>query len=921
MRFLHSIAEGFFNIYGEAISELIFVMPNRRSSLFFTKELALISKTPLYSPKVVTFHELLVELSQFRECDSVELIVKLYESYCDIADQPQNFDSFLEWGEVALSDFSEVDSYLVDPEQLYTNIRDLKEIDSDLSFLTSEQREAISSFWGVFWSGDRGGLKENFLSTWKLLLPLYKNFNARLESERSGYSGALYRKVAQNLDLLKPLKQYKEVVFIGFNLLSKSEKKVMEQLKIMELADFYWDYNFINRDDSQNVALRFRDENLLRFPSKREFFPLSKKYPRPVIEAIETVSPIMQAKVAGELLKTFKGDESGALVLPDESLLDPLLSAIPNNIESINISMGYPLKATAVASFFKTLLELVWSDRGLYYKKGYYLLNHPITLSIEGEYSRAILNRISRENIRYISSSMFEKDSFLALLFSPPISDEPQREISQKMLAIIERIAQNSNTSQMDKEFLFHIESLINRLETLLPTLSATSYAKLTTSLIWKMSIPFSGEPLEGVQVMGLIESRALDFDDLIICSLNEGFFPKSNLANSFIPYSLKVGFGLPVREESDSLYSYLFYSLISRATRVYLVYDSSVQSIGASERSRYISQLKYLYGALDREVSVEYKIESIKREQITIAKDSEVMQKLQKFIVGSEEGSVGFSASALNSYLDCSLQFYFKYIQKIESEEELTEEMPANIFGNLFHYVIEQIYKPFVGELMDKATFLKVAKEREKMEYFIAEWFIKERGVTTIDGYNYIIKEIVLKYLEQTILWDSKLAPLHFIASEHKADTLFKVNSSITVSLYGVIDRIDSYHTAMGEKIKRVVDYKSGGKVPKNYTIDSSMLEALFDSDNKNRSRELFQLLFYATILHKELPLELELYFLRAMSSDKKNSAFISEALLEPFRIKLRELIEEIFNPELKFKATTVKERCQWCPFNSICG
>ncbi|MFA5713190.1 MAG: PD-(D/E)XK nuclease family protein [Bacteroidales bacterium] len=920
MRFLHSIAKGFYSLYGGDIAELLFVMPNRRSALFFTKELSSLSKGPLFSPKITTFKELVVDLSQYRECDWVELLLKLYDSYCQIVESAQSFDLFLEWGETILSDFDQVDSYLVEPAQLFSNIKELNEIESDFSFLSTEQREAIASFWGTILRGEGEGPKENFIAIWSVLLPIYRNFNSRLKEEKCGYSGALFKRVATEPSLLDPLKRYKEVIFVGFNMLSYSEKRIMKELTKMGVADFYWDYNFINSDDPLNIAFRFRDENLSNFPSKRAFFSNSTPVEPPLIEIIETVSQVMQAKVAGELLKKFEGDERGAVILPDESLLDPLLSAIPANIESLNITMGYPFRVTSLASFFTSLLELEWGEKGFYYKRVLPLLNHPITRSVVGDGARKSVNQIRRENMIFISHSLFKEEPFLSLIFTPLSPQDSYKELSTRIISIVEEISTSEKVSKMDKEFLLFVVRLIERLEGILPPISLPSFAKLLRSLLWRLSVPFSGEPLQGVQIMGLLESRTLDFEEIVICSLNEGIFPKISIADSFIPYNLRVGFALPTREESDSLYTYLFYSIISRSKRVSLLYDSSSEGIGAAEASRFIFQLKYLYKMVGSEKSIGYKIELPKRERVSIAKGKEVMEKLQNFTYPKKEGGRSLSASALNSYIDCPLKFYFTYIEAIKEEEEPSEEIAANLFGTLFHYVIEQLYRPFIGKEVKKEQLSMLSKERSKMEFYIGEWFRKERGVTNIEGYNFLIQELIIKYLQFVIEWDSRLAPFRLISSEGRVESRVKIDNSLTVSIMGIVDRRDELVGPNREVLKRVVDYKTGGSENRNYRVDNEIIEALFDSEKSRRNSELFQLLFYALLLKEELPLWVEPYFLREIAIGESRGVMIDSSMLAYFEELVIELIGEIYNPQLNFEATLDRERCNRCNYRSIC-
>lgn len=908
MKFLEKIALDFYNREGAGVRELCFVFPNRRSGLFFRKYIAQFIDKPLFSPAIVTLKDMVLSLSNKREADRLELLFDLYSVYRETTPTPESFDNFIYWGEIILNDFNDTDKYLVNAKQLYSNVKELKEIESDYSFLSAQQLKAVKSFWEGFLPEGKSENKKNFRTTWELLYPLYSKLQKKLSEKGAGYEGMLYQMVALNKELLEPLREYKNVIFVGFNALSECEKRIFKGVQEMNIADFYWDYQGDLLRDSDNKASYFMEYNLSAFPSKFDIVSTEGVGWVPQIEVIGVASSVIQTKIAGEILKEIPGTIDNAVVLPDESLLMPMLNSIPANIEKINITMGYPVTGTPLLSLIMLITEMEWEARGLYYKRALPLLKHSYVKKIAGKQAQEILDLIVKENIIYTKRDLFENNDFLRLLFSQiPAEENSSALLCNKIIAILDVLSQSKGVNRIEKEFIYHIHTSVTRIKGILIPMTLKTFGRLLGMLTQGLAIPFRGEPLSGLQIMGALETRALDFDNIIICSVNEGMFPKKSISNSFIPYNLRLGFGLPVKEHEDALYSYLFYRLISRAKRVFLLYDTRTEGLKSGEASRFIMQLKYLYNLPLKVRDVIYRVEPQIRRDIIIEKDAAVMEKLGQFL--QIESGKALSASALNTYIDCPLQFYFSYIEGVKIEDEISEELEASEFGSIFHFAMEQIYKPYQGKIITTQIVKTILENSYLIENKIDEGFLKYKNIVDPKGYALLIKRLIIKYVQITLRYDLSDAPFEYLGAEKRLTSLVNVKPGMDVPLKGFLDRLDKKETL------RIVDYKTG-KGDMNF----KSIESLFDSSSKSRNKVAFQMFLYSFLLDHKGELIAEPFFIRELAKGKFHRIFIDELQKEEFKELLRELLDHIFNPEISFSATDNSDICKWCDFNSIC-
>lgn len=941
--FLHQIATLFYKEYGADISRLAFVFPNQRAGIFFKKYLSEIAGGPVFSPTILTISDLFLALSEKKEADRIRMLFSLYTIYGRISGSVETFDEFLYWGEMLLNDFDDVDKYLADARMLFSNVTDLREIESDFGFLNEKQIAAIRSFWSSFYpKGDSPNQRE-FLTVWQLLYTLYETFREQLSAEGLGYEGMIFREVVENVDVEKIRKLgYDRIVFVGLNALSKVEEKLLTLLRQMDCADFYWDYASDRITDAENKASYFVENNRSKFPSHYTLPAEEEVSAR--VEVIGIPSGIGQAKQVYALLQSFceRGDMEGedalrtAIVLPDEQMLIPVLNSIPEQIRSINVTMGYPLSGTPVASLIDAVLSLQRNVRytdGLpcfYFRDVLPVLNHRYVALAEPVAAASLVKEISLYNKVYVRQEELNGTPFLTLLFTP-VADTDM--LSEYLVRLLEELNKFVSTP-LDGEFIFHYYTTINRMKEVMQDagirMKAETYARLLKRAAEMIRIPFKGEPLSGLQVMGVLETRALDFDRLIILSMNEGIFPQRKAANSFIPYNLRRGFDLPTYEHQDSVWAYHFYRLIHRANQVSLIYDTRTGGMQTGEVSRFVHQLHYLYQVPIQNKLVVYNVASSKTPALQILKTPEVMERLKAF---HKDGTRAISASALNTYLDCPLKFYFSVVENIQEEDEVTESVESSMFGSILHATLEELYKPFSGRMVTGDVLKLMRKNKRLLTDTIAATFAREffksETVRPLTGQNFLIGEMIRKYVEKVLELDARQTPFQYIRSEKLMNDLFALSDGQEIRLKGFIDRVDE----VGDSL-RIIDYKSGSGTSSFRTIDS-----LFDKEEKDRSKAVMQVFMYAWMFHR-LPeganrkIRPGIYYMRSLFGSgftaditQKEERGKSEVIedfrdhIQPFEEAMRHCLDEIFDARNAFTQTLTGKACTYCQFKGICG
>ena len=974
--FLYQVASLFYSKYGAEVSRLAFVFPNRRTGLFFQKYLSEVSEKPLFSPTILTINDLFVQLSGKQTADRISMLFKLYDIYLSHSGSSETFDEFLYWGEMLLNDFDDIDKYMADARMLFTNVTDLREIENDFSFLSPEQIAAIRTFWSSFYPKGDTPNQEQFLAVWQILYALYTDLREALAAEGKGYEGMIFREVVEQMERNECCDlPYTKVVFVGLNALSVAEERFLSELQKREIADFYWDYASPKVTDPDNKASYFVERNLRRFPSQlivesgelkvenengnsdaKQLSTFNSQLSTPKIEVIGIPSGIGQAKQVCSILNELcKEDEMSAeealrtaVILPDEHLLIPVLNAIPEQIRRINVTMGYPLAGTPVASLMEYILALQKNIRYVdrrpvfYFRDVLPILNHRYISTTSPEVVSNLVKDISENNKIHISYDDLNQTPLLSILFTPVTEVEMFSDYLINVLQELNRVMTlqtgeeeedaTQRTNDLEQEFIFHYFTTVNRMKEVMQEanvrMKIDTYFRLLKRVTDTITIPFHGEPLSGLQIMGVLETRALDFDRLIILSMNEGIFPLRKAANSFIPYNLRRGFGLPTYEHQDSVWAYHFYRLIYRASHVSLLYDTRSNGLQTGEVSRFVHQLHYHYEEPIQNKLVVYNVSSSKTPALQVAKTEEVMNRLAAFRSG---GTRAISASAVNTYLDWPLKCYFSVVEGIREEEEVSETIESNVFGSILHKVMEELYQPFCGKMVTADLLKAIRKDTPMLTGAVArafaEIFFKTDIVRPLTGQNFLIGEMIRKYVEKVLERDGKLTPFRYIESEKKIKRLFPLTDKSEIQLKGFIDRVDEVRDAV-----RIIDYKSGSG-----TTQFTSVEALFDKEDTDRAKAVMQVFMYAWMYGSvQLPTVIQpgIYYMRTLFSPsfdpgiyRRTDRFKTEQVLDfanyhaDFENGLRNCLDEIFGRETPFVQTPNGKACVYCPFKDICG
>ncbi|MDR0757552.1 MAG: PD-(D/E)XK nuclease family protein [Tannerella sp.] len=952
--FLQQVATLFYQHFGTEIRHLAFVFPNRRAGLFFRKYLSQVAGRPLFAPAILTIDGLFRQLSDKTPADHLRMLFLLYRIYSRRSGGNERFDDFVFWGEMLLKDFDDVDKYLVDARRLFANITDLREIDRDLSYLSAEQIEAIRAFWSSFHpEGGTGENRRRFLHVWELLYAIYDEFRTTLAAEGEGYEGMIFREVVERIEREGSCDlPYRKVVFTGLNALSAAETKLLQLLKRQGVADFYWDCGSKMVVDPHNRASLFVTAHMKRFPSELSLPPERQHVPE--IELIGVPSGIGQAKHVHTLLREMLDGRMAmdpeealrtAIVLPDERLLIPVLNSIPKEIEHVNVTLGYPLSGTPVASLMEAVLLLRKNVRtadgryAFYHRDVLPVLNHQYVRSVCGDDAAQLAKDIAERNRICVDASDLCRNRLLSLIFSPLDTADA---ISDYLIAVLQELngalsASGAETDDGDapvsmddieQEFIFHSFTVVNRMKKLIREsgidMTADTYFRLLKRVTDTIAIPFRGEPLAGLQVMGVLETRVLDFDRLVILSMNEGIFPARKTSDSFIPANLRRGFGLPAGEYQDSIRAYHFYRLIARAKRVTLLYDTRTEGLQTGEVSRFVHQLRYHYGVPLRDRLVVCHIASSQPPPLRADKTDKVMTKLSACLL---DGTKALSASAINTYLDCPLKFFLAFVEDMKEEDEVTETVENRLFGNILHKTLEMLYQPFCGATVTADLLKRAAKESTLTDLIaraFAEVCFHTDRVQPLGGQYYLTGEMIRKYVLKILERDAKMSPFRYTGSEKKMQEPFRLSDGRQVRLKGFIDRMDE----AGGRL-RIVDYKTGIKK----TLEYKSMERLFDRAAADRPQAVMQVFTYAWMhgVRNPQPVQPVVYYVRELFlpsfdpsiCEEKGKAPVTDfaPLREAFETCLRACLDEMMNADIPFVQTADSKICAYCPFAGICG
>ena len=932
------------------------VFPNKRAGLFFNEYLAQESDSPIWSPAYVSISELFRSLSPWEVGDPVKLVCELYKIFRRETQSTETLDDFYFWGEMLISDFDDADKNKVDTDKLFSNLQDLRNIMDDYTFIDDEQEEAIRQFFQNFSIERRTALKERFISLWNVLGNIYKGFRESLASQNIAYEGMMYRHVIEHLDVDKL--PYEKYIFVGFNVLNKVEHTLFTQLKDAGKAVFYWDYDeFYMKENRQAVtheAGEFIRRNLRDFPS-----PLSgelfKNLSKPKeVHYIASSTENAQARYLPQWIRNnlTTPEKETAVVLCNEALLQPVLHSLPAEVKHVNITMGFPLSQTPVYSFLIALLEL--HTHGFNFKSGRYtfqsvvtLLKHPYTRQLTGQ-AELLEKELTRNNRFYPLPGELGKDEFLTRLFTPLSGN---LNLCIRLSETLQQVAgiYQANTSgtedtdafnQLYRESLFKAYTTINRFRTLIEedelTVQSETFRRLLVKVLSTTNIPFHGEPAIGMQVMGVLETRNLDFRHLVLLSVNEGQLPKSGGDSSFIPYNLRKAFGMTTIEHKIAVYAYYFYRLLQRAERITLIYNTSSDGLNRGEWSRFMLQFLIEWPHPITRQFLEAGQSPQGTSSITVEKTPDVMRRMQSLFDVRANPKAKFSPSALNYYLDCPLKFYYRYVAGLSAPDEVSAEIDSATFGSIFHYAAEHIYKDLTthGKVINKEALETLLRNEVKLQDYVDTAFKKlffnvpQNEKPEYNGVQLINSAVIARYLKQLLQNDLRYAPFTFIASEMEVDEPIDIQTPkgvIKSRIGGIIDRMDSKDGTL-----RIVDYKTGGDAD-----TPPHVESLFIPDKK-RSNYVFQTFLYAAIMCRKQPTmkiaPALLYIHRAatetyspviqMGESRKPKEAVEDfsKYEKEYRERLQGLLEEIFNPEKSFTQTEIIEKCTYCDFKALC-
>ena len=932
------------------------VFPNKRAGLFFNEYLAQESESPIWSPAYVSISELFRSLSPWEVGDPVKLVCELYKIFRRETQSTETLDDFYFWGEMLISDFDDADKNKVDTDKLFSNLQDLRNIMDDYTFIDDEQEEAIRQFFQNFSIERRTALKERFISLWDVLGNIYKGFRESLASQNIAYEGMMYRHVIEHLNVDKL--PYEKYVFVGFNVLNKVEHTLFTQLKDAGKAVFYWDYDeFYMKENRQAVtheAGEFIRRNLRDFPS-----PLSgelfKNLSKPKeVHYIASSTENAQARYLPQWIRNnlTTPEKEPAVVLCNEALLQPVLHSLPAEVKHVNITMGFPLSQTPVYSFLIALLEL--HTHGFNFKSGRYtfqsvvtLLKHPYTRQLTGQ-AELLEKELTRNNRFYPLPGELGKDEFLTRLFTPLSGN---LNLCIRLSETLQQVAgiYQANTSgtedtdafnQLYRESLFKAYTTINRFRTLIEedelTVQSETFRRLLVKVLSATNIPFHGEPAIGMQVMGVLETRNLDFRHLVLLSVNEGQLPKSGGDSSFIPYNLRKAFGMTTIEHKIAVYAYYFYRLLQRAERITLMYNTSSDGLNRGEWSRFMLQFLIEWPHPITRQFLEAGQSPQGTSPITVEKTPDVMRRMQSLFDVRTNPKAKFSPSALNYYLDCPLKFYYRYVAGLSAPDEVSAEIDSATFGSIFHYAAEHIYKDLTthGKVINKEALETLLRNEVKLQDYVDTAFKKlffnvpQNEKPEYNGVQLINSAVIARYLKQLLQNDLRYAPFTFIASEMEVDEPIDIQTPkgvIKSRIGGIIDRMDSKDGTL-----RIVDYKTGGDAD-----TPPHVESLFIPDKK-RSNYVFQTFLYAAIMCRKQPTmkiaPALLYIHRAatetyspviqMGEPRKPKEAVEDfsKYEKEYRERLQGLLEEIFNPEKSFTQTEIIEKCTYCDFKALC-
>ena len=963
--FLEYVAEDIIGKYGTDLSRIAVVFPNKRAALFLNEHLARIAGQPVWSPAYITISDLFRQHTDLKPADPIKLICDIHKSFTKCTGIDETLDHFYGWGQLLLADFDDIDKNMADADSIFCNLKDIHELD-DISYLDDEQKEMLKRFFANFSDDIESELKKRFLSLWSHFGDIYHDYNRRLTEQGIGYEGAIYRKVASDETLhLK----YDNYLFVGFNLIQKVERVLFSRLMKEGKAKFYWDFDEYYMPTARAQQSASVPNNTASFAAYLTDFPneldntnrdIYANMRRPKrIRFISSPTENAQARFASNWLlenERYKAGRKTAVVMCDESILLPIMHSLPPEADKVNITSGFPLAMTPVASLVMLLFDLYTlglRKKGTAFNPHYLkkLMAHPYARHLQEVHLKE-MNDVHLKGVHL--SQVHQPNSTSAQPTTQHSTFNTQHSILHHIATLVKQvgIATKQEGDALTQESVFRMFTILNRLAALADSgdlvVDNTTLRRLVSQLVGAASIPFHGEPVVGVQIMGVLETRNIDFDNVLLLSCNEGNMPKGVNDSSFIPYSIRKAHGLTTIDNKVAIYSYYFHRLLQRAGDITIAYNNSTDNGHTGEMSRFMLQLLVESGQKIDHYSLTAKNQPTPLMPKAIEKDEAAIGKLEEMS--------RLSPSAINTYIRCKLAFYYQYIAHIKEPDSDPETIDNRMFGNIFHRAAYLIYKDITDHspVIEKAHIQAYLSNRKLLASVVDRAF-EEEECKTNNGLQIINREVIIEYITKLLKIDQQLCPFSILAMEEEAKVYTQLSFTIpsggalkggalvssaptkqySLTIGGIIDRLDAVTDKQtGKRRIRVVDYKTGNKP--SSAIKS--IEEVFDPKNiaSKHSNYFLQAILYSLIVSgsKEWnaandPVSPALLFIKQAATNDYDPTLcidkhpISDVTVyeEEFLTKLKETIADMYSPDAAFTPTDDRKKCELCPYRMLCG
>lgn len=943
MTFLDIVAKDILEKYSGNLSQITIVFPNKRASLFFSKALTEHWDKPLWSPRYATISELFSSQSDLELGDHIMLVLELYKVYCEVTGAKETIDQFYNWGELMLADFDDVDKHLADASKVFTLVSDMHELDN-VDYLSEEQQKVLQQFFSNFTSDHTSILKKRFIMLWNKFHDIYTIYRERLQQQGIAYEGMMYRRVIENHML--PQSENETYIFIGFNLLNEVEHELFRHYKGAGAAKFYWDFDayYMPKKGEKIVheAGRYINEHLRIFPNElvydHEIYHCFGEHTEMCY--ISSPTDDLQARYIAQWLtpERIAAGRKTAIVLADESLLETVLHCLPPTVTHVNVTTGFPLSQAPIASFVRILMATLLKRSSTLHSVNA-LLRHPYIKYIS-EQALQLHDSLNEAKIYYPTLEDLAIDENLGKLFAPLSGKEDCMELTDRMIWAVTTIARNIKEEDNDfaNEGLYRMFTILNRMRNLLQpsgleSLSEVLYTRLLQQIIQTTTIPFHGEPIEGIQIMGVLETRNLDFDNVLLLSCNEGNLPAKINDSSFIPHSIRRAYELTTIENKVAIYSYYFHRLIQRSANASILYNNATTDGRTGEMSRFMLQLL-------AESPLHIKQMNLVAGQATSTIAPKEIAKTED-MVNLLLAKGRFSPSALGKYLRCPLAFYHCYVEEIyENDDNDEDEIDSRIFGDIFHKAAELLYtdhknqtitKNFLDSLIEEkgnVTLQRIVDQAIRIALFKIN--DDKRATPKLGGLQVVNREMILHFLKQLVSYDAQHAPFTILGLEERHTQTIMVNTihgMRSIEVGGIIDRLDCKKMDYGTHI-RVLDYKTGCPPQR---INMAAIEDIFKQEEiRNHSDYYLQALLYSGIIGEQYnaPVSPALLYVQKTSTDNYSPTlkidnqpiFDAREFSDEFSAHIKKLIEEILNPDIPFSLPVSPDRCNLCPYKGLC-